>query len=483
MLGEDENADADIIGGNERWIHGHWWYKLAHVCQRWRNIVLGSAVYLGVSLVCTTGTPVADMLAHSPPLPLIIDYLLDDDDDIAPQDEKGAILAFMQRDRVRRVRLAMHAANLQKLVKAMDDEYPIMEYLIIRLPEEDKSSILIFPERFQAPYLRHLYLDGFALPTRSQLLTTSLSLVTICLLLGHPSTYFHPNTLLRWISLIPQLESLSIVFFFPVPNRDAERQHIHTPIMTSFTLPNLRFLRFQGIRSYLEALLHRISTPRLERFRIDFFNQLTFSVPRLLQFLNTTENLRFKSAKIEFSDNDVDVEMYPDEEAEMYTLSIAVNGLHLDWQVSSAAQIFNSLSPAFSAVEHLNLDHKVHSQSSEEHNEADPVEWRKLLSSLRNVKTLRIAEGLVEELSCCLELENGELPLELLPALQELTYSRSGDTGGVFTSFVDARQDAGRPFTLVRRSPSSDRGSSVSIQVEHPSIPSAGDEAVGDLNT
>ena len=390
------------------------------------------------------------MLAHSPPLPLVIDYSLDEDDDIAPEDEKGAILAFRQRDRVRRVRLAMHATNLQKLVIAMDDEYPIMEYLIIRLPDEDKSSILILPERLQAPHLRNLYLDGFALPTRSQLLTTALSLVTLCLLLGHQSTYFHPNTLLRWISSMPQLETLSIVFFFPVPNHDAERQHIHTPIMTSFTLPNLRFLRFQGIRSYLEALLHRISTPRLERFRVDFFNQLTFSVPRLLQFLNTAENLRFKSAKIEFSDKDVDVEVYPDEEAEMFTLSIAVIGLHLDWQVSSAAQIFNSLSPAFSAVEHLTLEHMVHSQSSEEHNEADPIEWGKLLSSLRNVKTLRVARGLVVELSRCLELDDGELPSELLPELQELTYSGTGDTGDTFTSFIDSRQNAGRPITLIR---------------------------------
>jgi hypothetical protein len=50
-------------------------------------------------------------------------------------------------------------------------------------------------------------------------------------------------------------------------------------------------------------------------------------------------------------------------------------------------------------VEHLSLELSVHDQSSEEQNEADPTDWRKLLMSFRNVKTLRIAEGLVEELS------------------------------------------------------------------------------------
>jgi hypothetical protein len=159
----------------------------------------------------------------------------------------------------------------------------------------------------------------------------------------------------------------------------------------------------------------------------------------------------------------------------MYALSVAVICRHLDWQVSSAAQISNSLSPLFSAVEHLTLDHEVHSQSSEEHNQADRTECRRLLGSFRNVKTLRIDEGLVEELSRCLELDDGELPLELLPELQVLTYSGSGDTGNAFNSFIDARQVAGRPVTLVRHTPSPDRSSSVPA-LEPPLTTLAGDE-------
>jgi hypothetical protein len=36
---------------------------------------LASASYLDTHLVCTSGMPVADMLAHLPPLALIIDHL------------------------------------------------------------------------------------------------------------------------------------------------------------------------------------------------------------------------------------------------------------------------------------------------------------------------------------------------------------------------------------------------------------------------
>jgi hypothetical protein len=100
-------------------------------------------------------------------------------------------------------------------------------------------------------------------------------------------------------------------------------------------------------------------------------------------------------------------------------------------------------------VEHLTLEHELHSRSSEEHNEVDCTEWHKLLRSFSYVKTLRVDDGLVKELSRCLRLDDGELPFEVLPELQELTYPGSSDTSHAFTSFIDARQNAGRPVTLV----------------------------------
>ena len=480
LLGEEdegENKRMRLFGGTGRWDRGRWWYKLAHVCQRWRNIVLGSTAYLGISLVCANGTPVADMLAHSSPLPLVIDYACNE---ITTEDEEGAILSLEKYDRVRRVRLWTAPTSLQKLIAAMDDEYPILEYLIIWHPLVDETTMLIFPETLQAPNLRHLALVGFTLPMGSRLLTTAVGLVTLCIGMINPSSYFHPNTLLQWVSFMPRLETLVISFIlFPVHSHHVEGQLTHTAITIPVTLPNLLTFTFKGTAAYLEALLHRISAPRLEKLQIAFFHQLMFSVPRLLHFVDTTEKLKFKSAKLEFSDENVDVEVYPYEEAKMYSLSITVDCLHLDWQVSSAAQISNSLSPTFSAVENLTIKHSVHSQSSEEHNEADRTEWHKLLGSFKNVKTLRIAKGLVEELSRCLELDDGELPLELLPKLQELTYSRSGDIGDVFTSFVKARQDAGRSVTLLRRSPSPDPSSRAPSAEPSPTIPANGEAGSG----
>ena len=464
LLGEDEDDNDRLWGGIKGWGRGRWWYKLAHVCQRWRNILFGSALDLELSLVCTFGTPVADMLAHSPPLPLVLDYV-DNGRDITRDDEDGIILALKQRGRVLRVRL-LSVTSLQKFIAAMDEEYPILEYLVIALP----SIGTMFPETLQAPHLRHLMLKGITLPIGSLLLTNAVGLVTLYII-ADPSTYFHPNTLLQWILLMPQLEMLGIISTFPIPKSDVAR---HTPIIAPITLPNLREFQFRGVTTYLETLVHRITAPRLERLQIDFFNQPTVSAPRLLQFMNTAENLKFDSANFSFSDKRADAAIYPHGEFEMYALGIVVFCRHFDWQVYSMVQISSSLSQIFSVVEHLALGHEEHSQSSEEHNQVDRTEWRRLLSPFRNVKTLLIDDGLVEDLSRCLELGDGELPLEVFPELQELTYYGSGDA---FTSFIDARQNTDRPVSLVRLGPSPGPDQSSSVPITQ-----AKNKAGGDLD-
>ena len=365
------------------------------------------------------------MLAHSPPLPLIVHYE-SESNDIGAEDEEGLTLALELRDRVRRIRLWMPVSKLQKLLRLMAimEEYPVLEYMIVG-PVAESDPALILPGTLQAPHLRQLRLSGFTFPIRPRLLTTSVGLAAIHLYIER-FTDLRPTILLRCLSSMPQLETLGIVFSHPVPNRDVERQLMRTPITTQITLPNLHQFLFRGVTAYLEALVRRMTAPSLERLGIFFFEQLTFSVPLLLQFMHTTGNLRFSRGKFQFFDDHVVVNMYPREEANMYAFSIHIHCWHLDWQVSSMAQIFDSLCQIVSAVEHLVLEHKVHHQSSEEHNEVDPTEWRKLLRSFRNVKTLYIDHWLSEEFSRSLQWDSGQLPLELLPELQELKVLGSG---------------------------------------------------------
>ena len=387
------------------------------------------------------------MLAHSPPLPLVIDY---EYKDIAAEDEESIIFALEQRHRVLRIRVYIPVLKLQKFITAIDGEYPVLEYLILEDPLDDKSTVLVLPGALQTPHLRHLAIDC-SIPMRPQSLTTAVGLVTLHLALYHPPTYFQQAALLQWLSLTPQLEMLLIYFHFAVPNRDVERQLMRTPITANVTLPNLRTFALRAASAYSEAVLRRITASRLENFKIGYPKELMFSVPQLAQFMGRTDSLRFNHVKVCFHSERVFVKVNPPEtNMPMDAFSIIVRCWHLDWQVSSVAQISNALSQVLSAVERLTLAHEVHSQSSEEHNEVDRAEWRKLLRSFSNVKALRIEDGLVRELSRCLPSEDGEHPLELLPELQELAYSGSGNANDASITFINARQNAGRPVALIK---------------------------------
>jgi hypothetical protein len=73
--------------------------------------------------------------------------------------------------------------------------------------------------------------------------------------------------------------------------------------MTHVTLPHLRWFDFGGVSPYLEALLSRIRAPVLKKLQIWYFNQLTFSAPRLLQFLHTSENIVFDAVQLYFQEH------------------------------------------------------------------------------------------------------------------------------------------------------------------------------------
>ena len=85
--------------------------------------------------------------------------------------------------------------------------------------------------------------------------------------------------------------------------------------------------------------------------RDSLFPPTHVSFPRLVQFFNTTENLRFESfdgAKFKFSRDKACAKVYP-QKVEIY-FSMVVRRWLLDWQVSSVAQIF-TLSQIFSTME------------------------------------------------------------------------------------------------------------------------------------
>jgi hypothetical protein len=439
---EDENG-AWVID----WKSHRWWYRLAQVSRRWRHLILSSRSLLDLHLLCTYGVPVEDMLAHSPPLPLTIFYN-NRDREMTAEDEEGTLLALSHRDRVHRIAICMLAPTLGKFITAMDEQFPILDQLSILSPNTEETA-LVLPQTFQAPNLCHLYLWYTALPIRSPLLISTGGLVHLWLGDIPRSSYFPPSYILTRLSLMPQLQRLGILFRSPLPNRDVVRQVSDSLIMTHVTLLNLRVFAFRGVSAYLEGLLARIRTPVLCVLHVDFFNQLTFTIPRLLQFMQTSESLIFNAVELAFDSSVVQIIADPHLARWKYPLYLGIMCMHLGWQVASAVQILSTLSPVLSVVEKLTLTHMENNGSLEWDNDVDPAQWRELLRPFSNVKVLHLENKFVGALSCSLRLEDGEMPLELLPNLEELIYS--GAVADAFTPFINARQISGRPVRLASR--------------------------------
>jgi len=386
------------------------------------------------------------MLADWPAFPLVVDYS-DENHDLTADDEQGIMLALRHRDRVRRVRLKALVSSLQKLITALDDQFPMLEYLHIGPPTKHDTRLAL-PWTFEAPNLRLAVLDHFVSPIGSPLLTTVVGLVVLMLRWARKSSYPHPNLLLQTLSRLPHLEKLELGYCSPVPKRDIERKLLHMPITTRVTLPNLHWFDFEGVSAYFEALLPYMTCPLMKTLCIRFFNQPSFSVPWLLQLMRTTEFFMFQSAKFVFYHGAVVGQCYSHQGARFPVFHVEVTCGHLDWQVYSVAQIFSVLSPLFSKVVDLTLDYREHTLSSEWHNQADRTWWRELLGSFMNVKTLRVHNGLVGEVSRSLQ-SDGEPALEILPELKELICPARSVDDKTFAPVIQEREVAGQPVDLI----------------------------------
>ncbi|KAI0247313.1 hypothetical protein BJV78DRAFT_944136 [Lactifluus subvellereus] len=412
---DEEEHDRIYIWRSKRGQNLHWWCKLAHVCRRWRYLILASPSRLRLRLLCRPLTPVANMLTHSPPLPLTIEYYRE----LTEKEQEGMLYALQHSDRVRDIALTMSSASLRRPIMAMDKQFPTLERLFIQSWDDNES--LIFPETFQAPHLRYLALLG-AVPAIGFPFTTAMNLVTLALHHIPPTAYFSPGSLFPRLSLIPQLESLAISLKHL--DVDSQLSNINIPIMS------------------------QISAPLLKTLSINLFPQLTpLAVPHLLQFVGASENLVFRIGLLGFLSQSSFLKGYQHRKGAINSFEIWIVSGPLSWQVASVMQALGALHPVLSVIEQLALSCGTYG-SSGLHNELDRTQWRELFRLFSSVNTLHVQNKLVPKVSRSLQSDDGEPPLELLPNLEELGYSAGGDNDDAFISFINERQRAGRPITL-----------------------------------
>jgi hypothetical protein len=431
------------LDDDENWNLQREWFKLIHVCRRWRHLIYGLPSHLDLQLLCTDGTPVADMLNHSPPLPLIINYQ-NTYATMTTDDEEGILLALRRHDRVRRIVLHAPHRGLHKFLAAMNENFPTLERLSIVSTSGDDAK-LVMPRAFRAARLSHLTLGGVTLSGEPRSLSPTVSLVSLTLTNLRAFPYFPAEGLTAQLQFVLLLGELSISFSVPIPRT---------------TLPaEIRFIP-RGISVYLEDHLARISDSCLGKFDVTLFNQLIYALPAISRHIDATAEFRFPVAKINFNQNSFSISLSDNREEEAQgdrSLNIQVSCKSFDWQVSSAAQICNELWWMLHWVEELAIDFYKYGMPPEWRNEVGSRTWCDLLRPFKCVKKLRVGRALTSDLSRALQpaeeqLSTGDgapvgLLSWLLPVLQQLVLEEGCDDNA-FTAFIDARQRVGCPIQL-----------------------------------
>ena len=421
------------------------WRKLSQVCRRWRHSIHCSAFHLGMYILCTNGTPIVGTLDHLPPLPLFIDYR-DTSLPITPLDELAIGHALLLRDRVRHVDLHLPPSILHTFLPLIDGPFLMLEHLSLSYAIGGDPN-LILPKTFLAPNLRHLNLVNVDIPKRLQLLTSTVSLVTLFLTNIRAPGYFHPRLLASRLQSLPQLEKFSIGFAIPIP-RPSEESELFSKRGATVTLPNLKHLAYQGVSAYLECLVAQIETPLLERLEITLFNQAAFELPHLSHFTNVVEGLNFPVAKVSFGPNMVSVTTgHRNTQHYDGRFSLHVLCSQMDWQVECVTQISNTLIHMLLGVEELGII--LHEETMPTEWQIDEIEgttWHELLRKFNGVKELHICAALSQELSRALQVNDIGSNPAFLPRLRKIVSGSEGSVAeSLFSSFVHARRIASNP--------------------------------------
>ena len=434
------------LGNVDNWNRQHTWCKLAHVCRRWRYLIYDSLSLLDMCLLITNGSPPMDLLAHLPPMPLVIECENNITAWVRP-DEENVYTGLQHPDRLRRVVLQGPSPSLRTCLIALNELFPRLEYLSIESTMKEEAS-LVLPSTFRAPNLRHLAFHDIGLPVQLSLSASTNALVTLTITHIAAPCYFHPKHLVMQLRDLPYLEELSIGFAVPIPRPPAVDKLLPAPI-PRVTLPILKRFTFRGVVVYLENLIAQIYTPLLEQLDVTLLFQLTFALVNLNQFVHSIERLRCHSARVLFRRSCTSMVTSNGDPQDGGGLTISVICEPLDWQIDSTTQVCGALAQVLSSIEELTLDLEAGIPFDGE-NGLDSTLWHGLLLPFGGVRRLHIDSALTSELSDALKHEAAGMVLELLPHLQDIEVQLEiDDAYNAFSTFIETRERGGRLVHLL----------------------------------
>ncbi|KAF8484039.1 hypothetical protein DFH94DRAFT_337870 [Russula ochroleuca] len=436
----------------------HWWsiklewFKLIHVCKRWRTVVFASSSRLDLCFVLPkTGGHMKTILSrHFPPLPIDIRtnraILANQAKDVA-----RIYSALKHPDRIRRVSFIETTTVLDKLLKAIKFPLPALESLELR---DKYDRALKIPATFLKGsylHLRTLKLHPIrvSLPTISRLLSSVPALTCLCLLIDTNVASGPPPAMLLLLSHLQGMPclrrlDLELTRFFGEPSQPTNSKE-------NFTLSNLTSFRYRGHSAFLNTLIAGFTAPSLRDIFIRLHDMILSPIPHLSRFIEDTKE-HCRAVQVDLEQASFRLLLlgpgpfeYAGHDSLHFTLSSPLSP-------ESMTQMSSAFYSKLITTEELTVNFLDDADAEEE-----VIPWRRFFLQFPRVKALRMYGTNNRRVASALHQDYGEHNLAILPALEEIELCMSSSSTSedhaselaIFEPFVSARQQAGLPVKVV----------------------------------
>ncbi|KAH9977080.1 hypothetical protein BGW80DRAFT_1287127 [Lactifluus volemus] len=426
------------------WNGKHGWLKLAHVCRKWRSIVISSPFHLQANLLISLSwcsDQKLTLLTRLPPLPIVIYSPIPLE---KRKKQQRAVAALRQySDRVYKIVLDGSDLMLDGVRREMSRPFPALKVLELSSYSEFNIPTTLFGG--SVPSLRHLHLTCVSLASLSTLPSTP-GLAYLKLEVGRP---LQASSLLTLLQGMPCLHHLDMC----LPKHCPEPLTMPEDVVH---LSRLKHFSCRGHKRYLEAVVAGLATPSLQTFHISISSQrCSLPVPYLSRFIRDVEG-SFFSVKVKIMITCPLIICKDSHSLDHIYRKIVVQ----DWQVQSGTA---TLCTKLSTVEQILFQCKYPATHSNRDSwlVVNATYWLDFFHQLQNVKIVKMQSSFLYEVAQFFVKNGGEPPFRFLPSLEEIELRPldresaliSNDAWeellSTFSPFLAARQQAGCPVRIL----------------------------------
>ena len=397
------------------WNSKRGWFKLAHVCQEWRLIVLASPSHLRLRLLFTEHRArrvIAIATAHLPHLLIIVDF---SDGVWTVEAQNRMVSALAYPDRVCGIAFRGRSGSFRKLLEAMNVPFPALERLELDFTDprgsdlERLSPTLKYPPPFlwdNTLSLRHLTYIGRADLLLFKILSHTKSLVEINMCVDEVRFLRQRSAFLACLQNIPCLRCLRVEMF----SRPVSDPSPHEEGRDVVVLSKLTSLRIIGLSTPVDTIIAELAAPSLQEFHVSLnLRSSTLSIPYLSKFIRDA-GTRFLAAQLKLLKGGLTISMLTHAHfIDDPPFNITASGSY------SIAQIGVELSAMASTVEDISFTSPVTSPTTGSIL-GDLASWREFFMHFCNIKILRVHHGLGMEVVDMLRHDDGQPIIDPLPA-------------------------------------------------------------------